>query len=350
MAEEATAVGESFDTDWAAAAEAAKAFEEKHGSPDAPAPGSEKEKALDELKGQGDKPAKPKAKAPVSEVKGDAEDTEGVAGAPVSPSERVKWREQKRQEREKLNAWVEERRAEVAQFESDAQRKFEKYLKAEEALKKGDWDGYAQALHGQNWNDFQKDRLREAQSPEARRIAELEKRERDREAEYQKRLETESREAEQRQQLDERRRYLEGLSSDLESSEDETVAHGAKDAGFIQAVFEEQQKYWDGSETIPTEEAAQAVVERIRADPKQIERLRGQMLFLQAILGDQAASQPETAPRSGKASAKPGGKRPPKTVSQQQALEVSSQDDSDELDESAWHARWGKELAQSDPH
>jgi hypothetical protein len=218
------------------------------------------------------KPAKAKAKKADDEAAdedGD-EDEEGDDGddPKVSATERAKFRRYRRAEIEKLERRRNEGENHVRRLARQEHDRLAPLATAAQALDRNDFDGFASAVasairvDAKDWNALNAHILKTFQSPEHRKIAELEReRAADRRAADERQRQanlTAASEARQAKQ----RRYLGELQAGLKDSEDPAVSALAEDPEFIHAVFAEQRKQFQKSKKVDEELAVAQALKR----------------------------------------------------------------------------------------
>lgn len=242
-----------------------------------------------------------------------------VEAGGVTTEERANWRAEKRKAKEKQD----ERELQFAQRMRAAYSDLEPLAKAKELAASGDFDGALKAVTGHDLaglNELYAEKLR---NPMARELQELKRQQKERdEREKREREQWQTQQAEQRQR-EAQQRYISELGGQLKAAEDPQVkALAGSIDSFSQLVFHEQQKHFDGEETITTERAADIVRDALYED----------YLTLHKVFGDRDASNPEgstdeSSAGAGRGSATPakdgGKKKPPKTLPQRRAAEAS---------------------------
>lgn len=309
-------------------------------------------------------PAKPAAKAkpePKDEPADDSDERKqldalakklgfAVDGNHVAVQERVKFRQEKKEWREKKEAEDAAFNQRVNEVRADLDKQFGRGAKAVEAWERGDFDGVAQALADDpkaDWKGLQKRGAEKILSPEVKRIRELEERERQREEAARKADEDAKQSQAQREQQQAVTAYKERLKADMSASADRVVKALSKLPQFVDAMYFVQDEHWDREsvDTIPKPEDALKLPFGGRP---LLDTAREMWQSLNEAFGDPDALNQE-APngvgnRNAEASARPGKK--PKTLSRNGAAEVSApgtyKNDQDFI------KTWSKRIAEAD--
>lgn len=254
----------------------------------------------------------------------------------VTKQERISLRQERREMRQKL---AEEKSGVVADLEkrvADFEEKYAGMTALKKAVDSDDLDGVASALGHKDWRALNTSFLNKTLSPEHREVQALKQKlkvREDNEAKAAKEVEgTRAKAALSAKEKE----YKADLSDDIGDLAETHLAAFAKDPAFVQGVFRHQKESWDGVETLSTKEAAELAYK----DAK------GLFDSLSKFFGNQEATTSEK-PASGATAEKTSRRRAPKTVSQRTAAEASPIDNSDELDEKAWTAKWSKRMDEA---
>jgi hypothetical protein len=271
-----------------------------------------------------------------------------VDGNKVTVQERVKWREDVRKDRERAAKRDQEFTAKVSEVEANLHQRFGRASKALEAWEKGDFDGVAKALEGDDkigWRDLQGRAAQRIMSPEAKRIRELEERETARERADRERQEQQAQAEEQQKLTHARAEFQQKLTTNMGSSENRVVKALSAAPQFVGAVMSVIEREWrENGRSLSAEEA----LHEDFGGAKLIDNAKTLWHSLSAAFGDPDPSNQETPSGAGNRgaedSARPGKK--PKTLSRNGAAEVSARgkykDDSDFI------AQWSKRIAEAD--
>lgn len=247
-----------------------------------------------------------------------------VDGNGVTVNERVKWRDEKRRERQKLDA----DRAAIEKYRADADReltsKFGNGAAAIAAFDRGDFDGVAAALAGEKvtWKQLQGVAGQRLLSPEHKRIRELEEREseRERQAQEHQRMAEEQHARAERAQAEQQ--YRANLATEMGASTNQSIKALSKQPMFVQAIMDIQGEAYRRGDSVPTPE--QALSMHYGGAPL-IDNARALWQSLCEAFGSPAPSQQEAARAAGNRSAEDSARtgRKPKTVTRNGATEVS---------------------------
>lgn len=303
--------GDDLRAQWARAEAIADAREAESGAADETTGDPESEPTPNPAHGEGSG----SASSAESEESGEADDK---AEGTVTVAERAKWREDKRKQRAAIAAERERAMAEIRAAADEVRSQYGGIVTAKKALEDGDFDGFAQALGYDDWRKLNSETLKRFQSPEYQRVQNLERQLKERtEREARERAEAQ-RASQQRAEQEQREQYIGSLEGELAATGDAALTELGKDPAFRRAVFDVQQREWDGSETVSVEEAARQALQSARSAYDRLHK----------IFGGQAALQPEgasaPAPRSGSASVQPGARRrASRSVTHAQAAEAS---------------------------
>lgn len=307
----------------------AEAFEAEHGSAEA---SDEPEQAEPEVE-NGEDDSEP------ANDNGDEDDSDGA----VVPAERVKFRAEKREWRQKLKAQQQDFDAKVRA----AEEYYAPMLKAKKLWETGRYEDAVEAAFGVDISDLNtkviereqgKDPRVDAMERELREYKENEERIR---AERQKAAE----EADRQRAVDAHKGELKGAFT---GSSNELIARAAEHQEFIDQVFAEQEKEWDEYEqtTIDPSEAAERVLDQYRKAHSALGRiLYGDPSAANDGVSPRGTANRESPAREGANPAKPVRKRAPKVVNRQQAAEASPPGD---LDEKAWARKYTEMLKQAE--
>jgi len=257
-------------------------------------------------------------------------------GNAVTVSDRAKFREEKRNMKNKLAADRQAFEQEASEATKRLEAGAEKATRLEAAIEANDLDGIAQAMGQQSWNHLSEQALKRQLNPEHQELMRLRRENREK-GENEKKLIKEQEEARQEQQRQvARQNYRTDVSEKL--SKTKKFKSFADDPLFLSGVLKHQEDNWDGEETLSLEEAGELALKDAR------------LIYdkLHERFGGQAASQPENnTSASGTVAEKPGRKAPPKTVSQSEVADASGTDNSGEFDEAAWLKRWSAPIKDS---
>jgi hypothetical protein len=266
----------------------------------------------------------------------------------VTVNERVKWREDVRKERTKLAEREQAFTAKVAEVEQNLSQRFGRAAKALEAWERGDFDGVAKALEGDDkvgWRDLQGRAAQRIMSPEAKRIRELEEKLEADKRERAQREEQEQQTAQQRAQQQARAAFQQQLTADMSASENRVLKALSKQPQFVGAVMSVIEREWveNGARVTP-EEALHSEF----GGAKLIDTIQSMWHSFTEAFGDPATMKQEAPPgvgnRGAEDSARPGKK--PKTLSRNGAAEVSAR--GQYKDESDFVRQWAKRIAEAD--
>ncbi len=247
-----------------------------------------------------------------------------VDGNAVTVNERVKWRDEKRKERAKLDA----DRAAIEKYRNEADQtltgKYGRAATALECFDKGDFDGLASALAGEkvSWKDLQGKAMQRLLSPEHRRIRELEEREaeRERQAQEHQRMAEEQHARAERAQAEQQ--YRANLATEMGASQNQSIKALSRQPMFVQAIMDIQGEAYRRGDSVPTPE--QALSMHYGGAPL-IDNARGLWQSLCEAFGTPAPSTQEADKKAGNRSAEDSARtgRKPKTVTRNGATEVS---------------------------
>lgn len=242
----------------------------------------------------------------------------------VTVNERVKWREEKRREKAKLDA---ERQA-IDKYRDEADQtltgKYGRAATALECFEKGDFDGVASALAGEkvSWKDLQGKAMQRLLSPEHRRIRELEEREQERERAAQQERAAAAEQARRAEIAEAQQQHRSMLTQEMGSSENAALKALSKQPMFVQAIMEIQGDCYRRGDALPTPE--QALSMNYGGAPL-IDNARALWQSLCEAFGNPAPSPQEADKKAGNRSAEDSARtgRKPKTVTRNGATEVS---------------------------
>lgn len=257
-------------------------------------------------------------------------------GNAVTVADRAKFRAERREMRAKIQAERDRYQAELQQTAEKLEEQVRVAARIQEALERNDLDGIAQAIGRESWNHLSEEALKQQLSPEHRELLKL-KRER---AEQERRAAEQQRQQKAQQAAQEEARAREAYQKKISKDVAAIKAYKAfaGDPLFVAGIVRHQEEHWDGEETISLEEAAELALKDARLI---YDKLHEQF-------GGQAALQPEKQPAGGaKSTEKPGGKRPPKTVSQSEVADASRTDKSADFDNEAWLKKWTTPIKDS---
>lgn len=266
----------------------------------------------------------------------------------VHHSERAKWRQKMREDR---NALREDYDRQVAELEQRAASLADKFSQAEQlasAIEDSDHDKIAELMGHKSWMELNRSFAHKAQSPQYKEMQALKKKIAEQEAQAearQKRLQEE-----QRAQAESAKRteYAEDVRSYLADGEDDTLAHLSSDPRFIETIIYHQEQAFDGRETISVTEAADLALRDMRAAYEGMSRYLGHQTASEESEMPADEAIVESMPARGE-NAKPTRRRKPKTVSQKQAIEASEPDNGD-FDDGDWLKKWTPRLQNSHSH
>ena len=270
----------------------------------------------------------------------------------VSVSERVKFREQMREAKRKIEAERASIRAEL-ESERDKFTSERKTLEAfREAAQSGDWDGLAKALGKAGWEELNKEVFASFQDPSYRRVRELERWKAEQEnisLEIEKKRSTEAQAAAAEREY---ANYLQHLSSEMSSSDNELTRELARDQEFLSAVFQHQ---WDERDpatgtTISVADAVDSVLNSMRSNPL----LKARRKIFNLLLADTEDEEPDQGgiPEARNGSTARGGSSPEKSRRRKSVTQSGANDTaaavSKELSDEEWKALAIKRLRAAD--
>jgi hypothetical protein len=190
----------------------------------------------------------------------------------VGKSQWAAWKHQTKQGQSKLAAERAELEAQRAQFHgevSQARSAHAKLIEAAKHLESGDIVAFMESAIGQKWEDIQRTVLQNAMDPSAKEVRRLRA---EHDALVQKQQDdsaAQARAAAERAQVQAQQEYMVSLRSELLADE----SLGLKDfeaspnmARFVRAVFDEQQRNFDGISTITAQKAAKRAIENLLAE------------------------------------------------------------------------------------
>jgi hypothetical protein len=226
--------------------------------PDDPAPGEDESTLPD---GQ---PAPKKPEPEPDEPPDAAADADGKDPDRVLPKERLKFREEKRDFRRNMEREVAAASEKLSKREADLQSRFGKFEGLEKAIQGGDVDAFARTVGFKDWSALAKHALETQTSPGYVRLQALERDRVEREKKDQETAREQQTRAEREATAQAVQKHRATLATELKGLGG-IAGDFAEDGAFIDLVFAEQQKEWDGSETITANEAAERVLENVAA-------------------------------------------------------------------------------------
>jgi hypothetical protein len=258
-------------------------------------------------------------------------------GERVTTRDRVNFRAERRELKEKLSVKEADLQARFDRATASLEDRYASAVKLQEAIDSRDFDQIAKEAGYETFGAMSVAHVQRRLSPDQQEMAKLrgelvaEKRER---AAWQERQKERQAEAQRADSITE---YKQDLTTELRDHSDPAIADFAREPSFVDMVFTVQQQHWDGQQTLPTNEAVNMV----------INELRGTYSRMNRFFGNQAASSPEKQPTNGAHSIeKPG--RKPLNVSHKEAADVSARARTDVLDEEAWVRKWAPEIKNSE--
>lgn len=374
----------SWDSDWKAAEAKAQAFEEKtngkqwksanegsgkDGAEEPQAGGGQEELqgAADDQSGQVEQPERPsegqgsgdddehqrqasqqggpeslERAERIARIKADAEALGWqVEANAVTVADRAKFREEKRNFRNKLAAEADEAKRYLQDMAERHKEDIERARGLKEAIENNDLDGVARAVGRGSWNELSDEAFKRQLSPEHKELIQLRRQNAENERkrkEHEARAESEARAREAHQQ---RQKYRVELSKEIAGLRDKTLAAFADDPSFVQSVMDYQEEEWDGHETISVGEAAKKAFADARALYDKLSKR----------IGARATKQPEddSEPTGEANNAEQQRRKSPKTVPQKEVTDASANANQDQLDERAWSNKWAAQLKNSHP-
>jgi hypothetical protein len=256
-------------------------------------------------------------------------------GNAVTVSDRARFREEKRNLKNRLAAerqsFEEEANAATVRLQAQA----EKATKLQAAIEANDLDAIAQAVGVQSWNHLSEQALKRQLNPEHMELMRLRREQRE-QIEHVKKQKVEyanHQAAQEREQA--RAQYRTDVSQKLSTSK--KFKAFADDPLFLSGVLKHQEANWDGEDTLTLEEASELALKDARFVYDKLHQR----------FGGRTAQQSENQSASGTIAEKPGRRAPPKSVSQSEVADASGTDDSGEFDQAAWLKKWSPKIKGS---
>jgi hypothetical protein len=256
-------------------------------------------------------------------------------GNAVTVSDRARFREEKRNLKNRLAAerqsFEEEANAATVRLQAQA----EKATKLQAAIEANDLDAIAQAVGVQSWNHLSEQALKRQLNPEHMELMRLRREQRE-QIEHVKKQKVEyanHQAAQEREQA--RAQYRTDVSQKLSASK--KFKAFADDPLFLSGVLKHQEANWDGEDTLTLEEASELALKDARFVYDKLHQR----------FGGRTAQQSENQSASGTIAEKPGRRAPPKSVSQSEVADASGTDDSGEFDQAAWLKKWSPKIKGS---
>lgn len=255
----------------------------------------------------------------------------------VSNPERIRFRDEMREAKQKLRG---EREAAVADLKSRGEKlssKFEKMEALEKALESDDLEALAKAMGHKSWRDVNHHYVNKKMSPGNKELMEIKAKLAQREDAEKEQRQTAATEKAQAEQTRKEQEYSLELKDRMKVMEDPILQAFAEDDAFRKTIVHHQREHFDGTNTISIQEAADMAMQDARLI---YDRLHG--YFGREPMPADGASVEK--PISGASAEKPG-RKPMKSISQTEAVEASEpDDDSAEFDEAAWQKKWVKRM------
>jgi hypothetical protein len=276
--------------------------------------------ASDAEQSEADKPKPEPKKKAEAKPEPKAEDAEDKNEGKVSVAERAKWREKKRAEK----AALETERSKLSQMQAAAEQYYQPLEKARQLVESGDYDAALRAMGLDGGLSEANKKHLQKQKGEDPRVERLQREQEELRRQLREREEREEHARLSRAQAQHRQQWLADQSAALEDHAEFGAV--AKNEWYLEGIYAVQDQHWDGEETVSASVAAEEYRESLRSDP------RAQQVYeaLSWAFGDRGTENPEdrkSAVRSSiKTSARPGGKAPPRIVSQRSAAEASAPD------------------------
>lgn len=224
----------------------------------------------------------------------------------ISTTERIAARNAK----QKNEAWVKQKEAELAKKDAEYGEKLSRSQAVMDAYERGDPDGFAKALGAKDFNEFQTSFIKRLADPNYNELRRLQQKVEEKEAAEKKAAEEATKRAQGAEYQKARAAYMQNLTATCSKSANPLVAAMADDPLFLEAVYKIQEENWDpdAQATITVEQAIKKAMRGAKTD------LESELRGLHERLSKGFAAVGATAPAAASKTNGNGKKPAPKTA------------------------------------